>query len=165
MEEIWAPIFECPNYSISNFGSVINELTGRRMAQFSNQNEYTYVSIFNRAKVQTNKSVALLVATAFLEPDPREPFDTPINLNGYRRDNFVGNLMWRPRWFAMKYHRQFYSGPRGFLRPVYDVHTGEVFDTSLDAAMRYGLLDREILLAALRDEVVWPTRVKLRPVT
>ena len=64
-----------------------------------------FVGLF-RDQEQYKRSVALLVAKAFLK-QPSEFFDTPINLNGDRLDNQVINLMWRPRWFAIKYNRQF----------------------------------------------------------
>lgn len=164
MRELWKPIEDFPAYpySISNFGQVINDKTHRTMAQLSNQSGYTYVSLTSSQGNQISVSVPLLVARAFLEPDPRKLFTTPINLNGYRRDNFVGNLMWRPKWFAMRYHRQFLSPPRGFLRPVYDVVTGEVYETSFDAAVRYGLLDYDIRKATWHDDYVWPTKLKFR---
>lgn len=165
MEEIWSHITDFPKYAVSNHGSVMNVLTHTLMKHLRNQRGYTYVGLFNAKGVQLNRSVALLVANAFLKPHPLSSFNTPINVNGIRTDNYVSNLMWRPRWFAYKYHRQFYTGPRGFLQPVYDVDTGEQYPTSFQAAIRYGLLDREILLSAIRNEPVWPTEKRFHPVT
>lgn len=166
MRETWKLIDDFPaySYSVSSFGQVRSEKTGRAMAQFQNQSGYVYVSLTSAQGNQVSVSVSLLVARAFLDPDPRRLFTTPINLNGYRRDNFVGNLMWRPKWFAMRYHRQFLLPPTGLLRPVYDVVTGEVYETSFDAAVRYGLLDQDIKKAYRNDDYVWPTKLKFRPV-
>jgi hypothetical protein len=106
---------------------------------------------------QCIRSLPRLVATAFLPP-PSEVFDTPINLDGDRTNCSVDNLMWRPRWYAIYYVSQFkdrYDNP--IEAPVRALDTDEVFDNSLDAACRYGLLEREVVLSVLNKTPTWPT--------
>lgn len=161
--EIWRTIRSFPGYSVSDYGRVRNDETERVMALLKNQQGIVNVGM-TMNHVQYKRSVALLVATAFLpkQPQQRDAFDTPINLDGDRSNNHVINLMWRPRWFAVKYFRQFHSYQRGFDVPIEEVNTGERFETSWEAAIKYGLLDREILLATLNRTYVWPSYQKFR---
>lgn len=158
---IWIPIGKFPGYSVNEEGLVCNEDTGRIMAISQNQHGVAQVGLM-RDLIQYKRGVALLVAQAFLDR-PRTPaFNTPINLNGERRDNHVDNLEWRPRWFAILYHRQFYDEPTGFREPIMDIKTKELFSTSWEAAIKYGLLDNEILIATLNRTYVWPTYQEFR---
>lgn len=165
MIEQWAPIKGFPDYLVSNFGEIVNQERDYSVRQFLTRTGYCYASIMDASGTQRSCSVSLAVARAFLDKPPVDTFDTPINLNGYRGDNIVSNLMWRPRWFAREYHRQFRSGSLGFLRPVYEVSTGEVFETSLDAAVKYGLLNKDIVLAYTQGKTVWPTTLRFRPIS
>jgi len=125
-----------------------------------NQNGHPYVGLYREGN-KFNRAVALLVADVFLEPPPRESFDTPIHLDGDKKHNHVHNLMWRPRWFAIKYDMQF-NQPRGYNKPVEDVQTGDVYPTCWEAAIANGLLAKQILLAIMNDERVWPTMQRFR---
>lgn len=154
MEE-WCYIPSFPGYSVSDTGCVRNDETGRLMALTMNQQGIVNVGL-TRDYIQYRRSVARLVATAFIPP-PRDTFDTPINLDGDRTNNNVWNLVWRPRWFAVKYFQQFINGERGFTVPVMETKTEECFHTSWEAAIKYGLLDREILVATIGRTYVWPT--------
>jgi hypothetical protein len=155
--EYWQQLNEFPGYSVSDLGRVRNDDTGRMMSQNVNGHGVVHVGLTKKLK-QYRRSVAVLVARAFVEiPHQREPFDTPINLNGDRTDNRACNLMWRPLWFARKYFLQFVNPTRGFKIPIEDIKTGERFENSWDAATRYGLLDQEIVTATLNRTYVWPT--------
>jgi hypothetical protein len=112
---------------------------------------------------QKHRSVPRLVIHAFKEPHRYEAFDTPINLDGDRHNNHVDNLEWRPRWFAVKYNRQFiipYHHPIDF--PIEDIRTGEVTDNSLECCKRYGLLEEDLVLSILNRTYVWPTYQEFR---
>lgn len=152
-----------PRYSVSNMGGVRNDDTGRYMLFQQNQHGNVHVGLMCGG-VQCKRSVPLLVARAFVPRHPQEAFDTPINLNGDRWDNAADNLVWRPRWFALKYHQQFQEPPRGFDVPIVEVKSGEVFDTSWIAATKYGLLDSEIVTATMCRSYVWPTYQEFRTV-
>lgn len=155
MDEVWRTIPEFSSYSVSDYGRVRNNETGRIMAQLINTTGVSQVGL-TKNLVQYRRSVPLLVATAFI-PKKRPEFNTPINLNGDRFDNEVANLMWRPKWFAAKYHAQFWNGERGFNVPIYETISGERFETSWEAAIKYGLIDREILVATTNRTYVWPS--------
>lgn len=157
----WREIRFFPGYSVSMFGQVRNDDTGRNLTLMINQRGIVNVGL-TRSRVQHRRAVSVLVADAFVPRPIRETFDTPINLNGDRFNNTVSNLLWRPRWFAIKYFQQFKNNVRGFLVPVEETNTGEQFPTSWEAALKYGLLDREILISTIARTYVWPTYQKFK---
>lgn len=157
----WRSIPDFPGYSVSHEGFVRNDDHDRILKPTANQSGVAQVGL-TRDKLQYKRGVALLVANAFLPPPISEPFNTPINLDGDRFNNHVDNLMWRPRWFAVKYHQQFHNGKLGFRKPIMEVNTKETFPTSWCAAVKYGLLDREIMIATLNRTYVWPTYQEFR---
>ena len=155
-DELWQQIEHFPEYSVSNYGSIRSDKSGRILQLNLNQYGLLQVGLMHDGE-QKHRSVTLLVAKAFL-PQPSGPFDTPINLNGNRLDNFVGNLAWRPRWFAVKYNRQFrhpYTDP--IPLPIIDLKTGEVSENSLECAKRYGLLEEDLVYSINNRTYVWPT--------
>jgi hypothetical protein len=156
MREEWAEIIEFPSYSVSSRGTVRNEESGRFMTLHVNQRGIVNVS-FNRRGHQFKRSVSVLVADAFITAARSLKFDTPINLDGDRLNNCVENLMWRPRWYATEYFRQFHFGHKGIDRAIQEMKTGEVFNSSWEAALYFGLLETEIVKAISNRTYVWPT--------
>jgi hypothetical protein len=156
MDEHWKTIDLFEDYSVSNHGRVRSDKSGRILAL--NENQYGVVQVgLMRDGVQYHRSVPLLVAKGFLAP-LTGPFDTPINLDGDRTNNHVDNLAWRPRWFAIKYNRQFrYPYENPILVPVIDLKTGEVSENSFEGAKRYGLLEQDLVLSIVNRTYVWPT--------
>lgn len=152
----WVPVEDFPGYSVSPLGHVRKDSTGRILQPRINQYGVPYVGMMRDYR-QHIRSLPRLVATAFLPP-PNQIFDTPINLDGDRTNCAVNNLMWRPRWYARYYARQFkdrYGNP--IEAPIRAVDTGEVFDNSLAAGCRYGILEEEIVLSLLNRTPAWPT--------
>lgn len=157
MQELWKSIPEFPGYSVSNQGDVQTDKTGRILATFQNQSGLVCVGMM-RDGTQYHRSVPLLVAKAFLPKHKLPAFNTPVNLNGDRYDNAVDNLAWRPRWFVVKYNRQFiypYANPIPY--PIIDLENGEVSENSFECAKRYGLLEEDLVLSILNRTFVWPT--------
>lgn len=154
--EDWREIPSFPGYSVSDMGRIRNDETDRILTLTRNQQGIVLVGLY-RSLMQHKRSVVRIVAEAFLPPYPNKAFDTPINRDGDRSNNDVSNLLWRPRWFAVKYFQQFSNGQRGFDVPVVETKTEEWFPTSWEAATKYGLLDREILVATIGRTYVWPT--------
>lgn len=152
----WRKIYAFPGYSVSYTGDVRNDLTGYWLQYSINQAGVVYVGI-TKGRTQYNRSVARLVADAFLPLPMYESFDTPINLDGNRLNNFVNNLIWRPRWFAVKYNRQFFNTGLASVLKLRELATGEIFNSSLAAAVRFGLLAQDLAIAALNQDEVWPT--------
>jgi NUMOD4 motif-containing protein len=165
---IWQEIISFPGYSVSNTGLVRNNETERLLARLINSGGVAYVGI-TRDGEQHNRVVARLVAEAFLPPPHYHTFDTPINLDGVRTHLEVTNLMWRPRWFAVKYHQQFrkvWSNDQ----TVVDVDTGRRYKTAMHAAVKFGLLALDVFEWALmydrylehNVQGVWPTYQRFR---
>ena len=98
-----------PGYKVRPNGEVIN-MFDRVLTPMTNLRGLLFVGLYYHG-VKHNRSVALLVANAFLEPHSNPQFDTPVHLDGDRTNCDVNNLMWRPRWFAVKWHRQFDCSP------------------------------------------------------
>lgn len=158
----WRAIENFPGYSISDDGDVRNDNTGRLLRLMANQSGLAIVGL-RRGLTQYKRGVALLVAETYLYfAQPYRTFDTPINLNGDRFDNRVTNLVWRPRWFAAKYFRQFKFGGVCLNEPIEEIHTHEYFKSSRDAATKYGLLEFEIADSTFNRSPVWPTKQEFR---
>jgi hypothetical protein len=153
--EHWTQLSEFPNYSISDHGRVRNDDTGRFMALLVNQMGNVHVGL-TKGLTQYKRSVPLLVARTYL-PTPPESFDTPVHLDGDTTNNHFENLVWRPRWFAIKYKLQFSNGKRGFRVPIRERETKREFANGWEAATTYGLIDREIMQAVHNLTWVWPT--------
>jgi hypothetical protein len=156
MDEQWSQIDLFPEYSVSNLGRIRADKSGRILALSENQYGLLQVGLM-RDGVQHHRSVPLLVAKAFIPP-PLGSFDTPINLDGDRHNNRVDNLVWRPRWFAIKYNRQFkYPYEHSIDAPIVDIKTGRVSANSFECAKRYGLLEQDLVMSILNRTYVWPT--------
>lgn len=167
MDENWMEIESFRGYSISDWGRVRNDVTGRNLVACINQQGIAYVGL-RRGQTQFNRSIAPLVAEAFLPPSPFPSFDTPINLDGDRTNNHISNLMWRPRWFAMKYHHQFSRYREVKPTPVKDMSSGEEFNDIWEVVVKYGLLFMDIYYMVSNihwlhsSEVAWPTGQQFR---
>lgn len=161
MEE-WRVVQHFPNYSVSNTGLIRSDIqykngnTGKILKVAANQRGIVYVGLVHNG-VQYKRSLALVVAHAFLMTARPLAFNTPINLDGDRYNNHVDNLLWRPRWFARKYYHQFRQRHARITSPIVELKTEEVFADSWAAALTYGLLDNEIFEAVENKTYVWPT--------
>jgi len=155
MEE-WVPIPHFDGYSVSSWGRIRADKSSRILSLNPNQFGVIQVGMMRDGE-QRHRSVPLLVAKAFI-PEPGGAFDTPINLDGDRTNNRVENLLWRPRWFAIKYNQQFkMTHPRRLKRPIVDLKTGEVYSGSEEGAQKFGLLEDDLILSILNRTYVWPT--------
>lgn len=153
--ETWRTIPEFPRYSVSDHGRVRNDDTGRIMKLSMNQYGVLNVGMMH-CGTQFRRSVPLLVAEAFV-PGGTEIFDTPINLDGDLFNVRANNLTWRPRWFAVKYKKQFVDGYGTYInRPIRNVKTREVFPDSFECAKWYGLLEWDLFQSIQQRTYVWP---------
>jgi len=143
-------------YEISNWGQVRNTLSGDLLSTSANQSGTVYVGLTPPEGGQVKRSVASLVAKMFLDEEVG-PNDNIIHLNGDRSLNAVTNLAVRPGWFAKQYHRQFESAHPRILAPIREFFTDEWFANSWAACMKYGLLDKDVLLSVVDATTVWPT--------
>jgi hypothetical protein len=161
MEE-WTSIPDFPGYLVSSMGFVRRETATQDISIRINNTGTACVSLWREGRSH-NRSLPRLVADAFLPRSQLEAFDTPINLNGDGLDNRVSNLMWRPRWFAIKYHRQFNKKWNGWNKPIMLFNTGEVFPNSWTAAMQYGLINDDLVVAIANGDQIWPTGHRYLP--
>lgn len=160
--ESWNEIADFPGYSVSDQGQVRNDRSERIMALSTNQRGITMVGLFKERK-QHKRKVDLLVARAFLPAQPYPHFDSVIHLDGDRYNSDADNLMWRPRWFTVKYHAQFIERSRlRFEYPLEVIQTGQLFDNSFHMATTMGLLERDIVLSHEHNTYIWPTSYEVR---
>jgi len=156
MSDGWEPIPSFPGYSIREDGAVRHDKNLRPVKPRVNQDNVCYVGLM-RDWAQHNRSLARLVAIVFLAP-PTDLFNTVIQLDGNPWNCHVSNLMWRPRWYAIKYKRQFerrYHSP--IDEPIHAIDKFENFPNSFEAAQRYGLLEEEVVLSIQNNTPAWPT--------
>lgn len=164
--EQWAHIEGYDSYAVSNLGRVCNVRRDEILSPSINRQGIAKVGLFDRStRTTTSRSIATLVAAAFLEEDDRPEFDTPIQLDGDRTNCNVENLMWRPRWFAVRYHNQFYNERFRFERySFFEIGTEEVFEDYIKPCTTYGLFWRNVALSFLNDgrDSVFPTWQRFR---
>ena len=157
MQEKWLPIEDFPDYAVSSLGRVCNLRRDTLLTPSINAQGIVRVAMYHPGGRLTSRSLAVLVAEAFL-PRESEHFDTPIQLNGDRQDCCVDNLMWRPRWFAVRFHKQFYVEDFIHIRRIFrEVTTGEVFNNYVEPCSRYGLYYLDIIKSYLNGDWVFPT--------
>jgi hypothetical protein len=154
----WREIVEFPGYSVSNTGFVRNDVTDRIMRQTPNTHGIPIVGLVKLGE-QQKRSVSVLVADAFVTTARSLKFNTPVHLDGDKFNNHMDNLVWRPRWFALQYRQQFAPGAirQGFNRKIQEIKSGEIFETSWHAVVKYGLLERDIVISILNQTYVPPT--------
>ena len=165
--EYWRSIPSFPGYSVSDTGLVRNDLRDTFLSLMVNQQGLSYVGLSQGGR-QQNRLVSKLVAEAFMVPHAFKAFDTLINKDGDRTNNHINNLIWRPRWFAMKYHRQFRQDWYN-TNPVEEVETEVLFSGVMPAAVEFGLLALDVFTEAMnftyygvQDAGVWPTGQRFR---
>jgi hypothetical protein len=142
--ERWLQIDEFPVYSVSDQGRVRNDYTGRIMTLLTNDAGVVVVYLVRDGK-QSSRGVAKLVATHFLPHNTNDIFDTPMHLDGDRTNNAAENLIWRPRWYAFKYHQQFDRYRRPYVDcPIIETQTGTIFANSWEATVTLGILETDI---------------------
>lgn len=155
----WQPIGGFPGYSVNSLGHVRKDSSKRILVPRFNQYGVPYVGLM-RDWQQCVRSLPRLVAQAFI-PQHNEIFDTPVQIDGDRSNCRVDNLMWRPRWYAVMYNRQFdgerYEHPIDVPVRVIDDEYPQTFPNSLEAACAFGLLEREVVMSVLNHTPAWPT--------
>ena len=147
-----------PGYELSNDGLVRNERTERILKTSANQEGIVRVGLMKREEGrQVTVSLIRLVARMFVKGRSAS-FDTPIQLNGVRSDCNAENLMWRPRWFAVEYFRQFDENAEPLMKTkIYDVEISKRYDDTRVAASENGLLEKDIMKSVVNGSPCFPT--------
>jgi hypothetical protein len=134
----WRIIEEFPDYAVNDQGEVLNIKRNRTLASRMNRQDFMMIGLV-RDRMQYTRATAPLVANAFLEPAASPAYNSIIHLNGDRTDCRAINLMWRPRWYASRYHRMFDDYP---LRvSVYIPELDKVFFSLREFCTTYGLVE------------------------
>ncbi len=79
------------NYSISNFGNVRNDKTGRIMKK-SNKDGYKVIGLTDVYGIYKHKRIHRLIAEAFIPNPDNKPFID--HINNQKDDNRIDNLRW-----------------------------------------------------------------------
>lgn len=157
MRERWEEIPDFPDYAVSDMGNIANIKTGMPRRTSINQQGIVKISLYQGRELFT-RSVAPLVAEAFVEGETTF-FNTPIHLDGDRENCKAVNLMWRPRWFAVQYHRQFEVDTFHKMDvTIEEVHSGRVYYSVKDACTDLGLLYNDVYRSYLNERPVPMTR-------
>lgn len=156
MREDWVGIEGFSNYFVSSFGRITNLRTGTLLSRSKNREGISKVAMISDEGRYTTRSVAIIVAKAFI-PQDNEAFNAPINCNGDRMDCRAENLLWRPRWHAVHFHRQFHHP--GFRRQIRleNIKTGERYRLLADPCVQYGLRYVDIIMSYTNHEPAFPT--------
>lgn len=156
MTEQWKEIPGFPGYWVSNYGQVKYEHRDKPVGVHLNQQGVAYISL-QKNNEQYHRALGRLVAQLFI-PRERDAFDTVVNRDGVRTNCYAENLMWRPRWFAIRYHQQFdrrFESP--ILAPLRDMDDGEIYEGSWPVAVSFCLLEEDVVKSVEHYTVVWPT--------
>lgn len=88
MEEVWQPINNFPNYSVSNLGNVMNNKTNKQLKQTIGKDGYYKLNLYNDIGRKTFR-VNILVCMMFLDYSTEYVCD---HINGNKLDNNLSNL-------------------------------------------------------------------------
>lgn len=164
MQDEWRPIAGFPDYEIDPHGNIVKASSGRPLRVTSNGYGHHKVNLRLNGKTYT-RALEQLVAKTYLPPPARRDFISVIHLDGNLENYFVENLMWRPRYFTVRYHRQF-ALPifRRRTPALLEVKTGDIYERAQVAVTTHGLLLNELLLAVSQRTYVWPTYQEFREI-
>lgn len=164
MPEEWRVIPAFPKYEIGSDGSVKTIKTGRLLHASLTQSGHAKVNLVKNGETYT-RNVNHLVAKAFVTDPPRPDFISVIHLDGNKLNCSATNLLWRPRYFAIKYHLQFDTPNfKTSAIPIVDIRTGEKYESIQHAVTKHGLLFTDILIAVHHITYVWPTYQEFRQI-
>lgn len=157
MDEKWKLITEFPLYVVSNRGNVAHRDASRPPLTHSLTQHGERTVGFTKDGHQYRRSVKVLVARAFVDGES-ELFNTPILLDGDRDNLKPDNIVWRPRWFALAYAKQF-DDPQGwwYAGPLEDTVNLHRYPDMFTAAVETGILIRDIRQSLINKDKVFPT--------
>lgn len=143
MREQWEEIDEFPNYLVSDLGNIVSQKTGVPRKPSRNSQGHLKITLSRDGQLIT-RAVGPLVAEAFVAGRD-DVFNQLIHLDGDYRNCAADNLMWRPRWFAIRYHKQFMYEP--FYEEgvkIVEMETGEHFASLKEVCTTYGLYHYDV---------------------
>ena len=152
-----------PGYGVFPDGRIVVLETGRELNQTRNKSGVTKVNVIDRDGRCVTRSVPLLVAKAFV-PRSREEFNSPIHLDGDKSNCSAENLEWRPRWFAVRYHKQF-SQPLAFSQwevPITDEDSFDIYENLEEVCVSNGLWYSNVVQSCHDGTRCFPTDQKFK---
>lgn len=140
-------LFEFPDFSVDRTGLFKNEVTGT-VLKLSRASAGTLKVNFRVNGIIYCRSAAKIVCTMF-HGSPKTD-ETVYYKDGDFQNINADNLEWKSRSFVQEQNAQERRAKsyRDF-RVRYD-NTGEIFESTLEAARHFGLLERYIALAAVQ---------------
>lgn len=154
----WRPLEEFPDFLVSEHGDIQNNLTGVVRRVSINRQGIIKVTLI-KDRIFCTRSVARLVASAFV-PNGADPelFDTPIHKDGDKTNCRADNLAWRPRWFAVRYHKQFgFPDFHSIKGRFIDVESEEVYFSVKEICVVNGLWWGDVIKSIEEGVPVFPT--------
>ncbi len=151
-------IEDFPEYIVTEYGEVFNAKTEREIQVARTGQGTAKVTLYRDGRPFT-RALGLIVAKAYVwnDFDP-DIFDTPIHLNHEPLDNRAVNLRWRPRWFAIKYAKQYwFENYHNHRRDIYDPSDGEVLPGVRWICEKHGVLWFDVLMSLEKGETVFPS--------
>lgn len=148
--EIWKTCQGFSKYVVSPDGLIKNRDRDTLLSTRRNRQGVVMVNLMGDDNTKSTRSVALIVAQTYLASPKSESYNSIIYLDGDRSNCSATNLMWRPRWYAVRYHKMFDEVPYDISVIIED--TGEVFGTLRDACLKYGLDEKYAYLDILNGE-------------
>lgn len=150
------PVDDFPDYVVSAEGYVVDISKDSRVANvYLNNIGHAFVVIRNQHGFYYSRNLGKIVARAFHKKE--EPhWNTVVYLDGDKTNCNAENIVWRPRWFAIRYHREKRHGLKDGYFPVRNKDTGEIFTNVREVSMCFGSLESEILDKVNSDCGVFP---------
>lgn len=165
MYERWTQ-YRDTNYSVCEWGRVRNNKTQRELALSKNKQGFLYVKIIINGH-EYIRSVAVMVAETY-HGEAQPPFNSIIHLDNDRQNCSAENLKWRPRGYALQYHRQFDDGNRfiEICAPFIELteKRTQAFENFAQAGKTFGVLDRAIKYNLLANQLQHSQHLELLPV-
>lgn len=163
-EDDYRPHPDYPSILVNPYARFFNSRLERTIPT-SSVNGHLKVNLIGKEGGYTSRSVARLVAEIFLDP-PKENFDTVIHLDGDLSNCVAFNLMWRPRWFAIRYHQQFAydSFHGGYATPtlIEDVDSGKRYSSIKEVCTTDGLYYFDVQKSLLEETITPITGQRFR---
>jgi hypothetical protein len=140
-----------PDYVMDEEGLIFSREKLVQIKYGLNNHGVVKVNLLRDDGKRTSVPVANLVARVFIDNPNPEINDSVIHMDGNRKNLHPANLRWRPRWFAIEYHKQFDDFIDEDL-PVIEVETGRVFGSAMSACIYYGLLYSQLMDSIISND-------------
>lgn len=158
----WETLEEFPDYAVSDQGEIVNIKTKVSRKISINQHGIAKISLYQDSNRLITRSLAILVADVFVQ-GKTDFFNTPMHLDGDRLNCRADNLMWRPRWFVVRYHRQFDSEEfHASDVHIEEINSGMEFYSVKQACMDLGLYYNDVYRSYIHGEPIALTGEEFR---